>query len=581
MNSRIANIIAIGRVVHHLSPQNLNMLKLCILEQLRCRNESDFICKSLNSLYNNMTVESTTIIKKKAIELADSQAMKQSIGSDAHNFDCNVSVCKYIQQRYTDPLSRLHGDIIDYLGAFLNKKESIEFGYLNKQLFIETQKQSYLLKRCKDDVFILDDSKCFKLLSSQSNIFNYQFPQDLILNLSKKFEISKILNFNQFFSRLKSLTCKTLTSLSYIPVEIVFNMGSRTILKRLTIEAAADIVININQFCNNFNKYKNIICQGKNIDIDTNVSQLRWIETLEIDLSLVPFGFGDSLSQQKLTHRLVETLGNVCKSIYLKRGSLNINTMKQFQNIFHKNLEHFHLGLGTTITINPNIQNNTNFENDASNIDYIGCRTKLEHISIDSCYAASIERLDCLDPFFMRRFIKCYTIAWSPSDSLGYHDTTRKDNLYVFDKILFQDGDKHPLLEQIIIKYREKYDFTRFAKLLIYFNQHYKQLFTDRVLYLKHFKKIEIEFIQSDDVGSSWNLKDYTISNNVPPVENEKLFSQTIIDKKTIEIKNIKQGIKNFDIIYKIVFKWLKSLQDESDDGAIAMDGCKVVFLLQ
>ena len=46
---------------------------------------------------------------------------------------------------HKDPLSSLNSDIIDHIGAFLTKKASIEFGYVNKQLYIETRKLSYIL----------------------------------------------------------------------------------------------------------------------------------------------------------------------------------------------------------------------------------------------------------------------------------------------------------------------------------------------------------------------------------------------------------------------------------------------------
>ena len=48
----------------------------------------------------------------------------------------SITMYKYMQQQYNDPLSQLHSDIIDYFGTFLSKQESIELGYLNRQLYI-------------------------------------------------------------------------------------------------------------------------------------------------------------------------------------------------------------------------------------------------------------------------------------------------------------------------------------------------------------------------------------------------------------------------------------------------------------
>ena len=62
----------------------------------------------------------------------------------------DASIYKNIRSNYKDDFSNLHSDIIDHFGTFLTKKESIQFGYLNRQLYIETQKNSFLLKRQND-----------------------------------------------------------------------------------------------------------------------------------------------------------------------------------------------------------------------------------------------------------------------------------------------------------------------------------------------------------------------------------------------------------------------------------------------
>ena len=101
-----------------------------------------------------------------------------------------ITVCKHIEQQYNDPLSQLNSDIIDYFGTFLTKQESIEFGYLNKQLYIETQKQSYLLKREIDSCFVITDDKLEKMVKERDDGFNYSFGKYLRLSLKKRFDIN-------------------------------------------------------------------------------------------------------------------------------------------------------------------------------------------------------------------------------------------------------------------------------------------------------------------------------------------------------------------------------------------------------
>ena len=169
--SKFANILITTRLLPHFTSENIEMMKSCIFEQFRCANESQFLCKILENMHKSLSNESTKIIKNKAIEIADQQEMiiNSQNTNNYHNHvtaqpvkiskDTNttsipntkaVTVYNYIQDKYNDQLSILNSDTIDQIGSFLTKRESIEFGYLNKQLYIETQKLSYLLKRCND-----------------------------------------------------------------------------------------------------------------------------------------------------------------------------------------------------------------------------------------------------------------------------------------------------------------------------------------------------------------------------------------------------------------------------------------------
>ena len=88
------------------------------------------------------------------------------------NQQSDMTAYKFIQKQYDNGLCQLPSDIIDYFGTFLTKTQSIEVGYLNKHLFIETQKQSYLLKRCKDQMFTFDYTACNKMLIGKNDAFN-------------------------------------------------------------------------------------------------------------------------------------------------------------------------------------------------------------------------------------------------------------------------------------------------------------------------------------------------------------------------------------------------------------------------
>ena len=111
------------------------------------------------------------------------------------------------------------------LCSFLNKSESISLGYLNKQIYTETQKQSYLLKRFNDNPFKFDESKATYIQWSESNGLAYQFPTQLQLcDVNQK--ASLIFNSNWFkkiFTRLNRVHFERCNYLSHIPIDILFN----------------------------------------------------------------------------------------------------------------------------------------------------------------------------------------------------------------------------------------------------------------------------------------------------------------------------------------------------------------------
>ena len=284
--SNFANVLLTTRVLPYLSSENLEQIKSCIVAEFGCKNEAEFLSKILKEMYWSLSNKSIKTIKDKAIQLADSQPMIMAVKTksqddendhDHDNTSINNSktVCRCIEETYNDALSCLSSDIIDCIGSFLTKPESIELGYLNKQLYIETQKLSYLLKRCKDNTtrqpLILNDTLFNQLLLPVNNSYNYNFPTHLCIdiyekniniatqtkngnnnnnnnNKNNKYGLNKMMHhqelFPNFFLRLNYLSCQTLESLIHIPIEILFNKKSnfyennesRDYIKKFSIE---------------------------------------------------------------------------------------------------------------------------------------------------------------------------------------------------------------------------------------------------------------------------------------------------------------------------------------------------------
>ena len=160
------------------------------------------------------------------------------------------------------------------------------------------------------------------------------------------------------------------------------------------------------------------------------------------------------------------------------------------------------------------------------------------------------DTLESFDTFKMRRSIQCYTIEWNPSaratcDPNAYVDSS----IVILNKIFFQDYDKHPLLKKVKIIFDDDRHLFYLAKLLYYFNQHYKQLFVERRLYLKHFQLIDVGvksllmFENHDQL-----IESFTDNNDTRECGDMSImFDQTSnkeypVDKKVIEIEDVNQG---------------------------------------
>ena len=77
----------------------------------------------------------------------------------------------------------------------------------------------------------------------------------------------------------------------------------------------------------------------------------------------------------------------------------------------------------------------------------------------------------------MRRLVKNYKLKFKPLypcfDCCGTLYSQDRNCFDVFDKIFFKDYSTHPLLEKITIQVEDTRNLTHFARLLVYFNQHY------------------------------------------------------------------------------------------------------------
>ena len=645
--SKLSNVLASTRLLLLFSPRKIETMRLCIYQELGCETEAQFLCKVLQSTYKSLSNKSLTNIKNKAVEIANAELIYPNVDNNENH--TNVDNCKtknnhitahkYIQQQYHDPLSQLQSDIIDYLGTFLSKKQSIEFGYLNKQLYIETQKQSYLLNRCKDNAVKLNDNRINAIFLGKIDAFNYTFPKKVFLNLHKNngntTKMTRSMVFTNFFCRVNTLTCWNIFSLSCVPLELLLNVNvydrytksiSRSrdgcdhniqqlkILSHLfSVDDKQRWIDDINLICDKFDKYTRSF--SNNID---KFNKLRLINALKFDtvLQIYPFDELNSLNNQLLIR-----LGSISKSIHLQRTTMVFESIDELKAMFQLHLKHIHFDMSSKIKMNteicisesesiaiatstiPSVSSST--PNNINNKYKVGY---LEHVEIHATYdiqthshtaAAehSINILKELDRFSMRRNVHTYTIHWQQCeinvDNPKELELGTAHNL--LRTVFFENYDKHPLLQEIIIDLTaDDCHLFGLATLLFYFNQYYTQLFVETKLHLTHFKRISIKYnkiekkmvhgkptkvIQLPHRNDFYGTRHYTdISKSFTKLFQQKINETYRIEKNVIEIKKmvLTKELESFGVIYKNVFHWLQQRQLKS-----VVNGCKIVFVIE
>lgn len=238
------NIVAITRLLEQFNDENIARFKQYLFEQMGISNDQQLLCKVLpviqKSLLSSQTIES---LKHKAIEIAEKQLMpfkvvKQAVvnkltitdTSNNYNYNNHVTIYKAIENGYNDNdrLSRLPSEIIGHIGSYLNKKDSIGIGTLNRQLYIESQKMSYVWKRCNDS-FGINRNILDRLSHNISNPFISYLPSTLILqqfislNTSHSRYDSLLASqwFENLFTRLNYLSMHE-SYFSYLPLNKLF-----------------------------------------------------------------------------------------------------------------------------------------------------------------------------------------------------------------------------------------------------------------------------------------------------------------------------------------------------------------------
>ena len=400
MSSSFSCIISITRLLSHFNLTNGQKFQKLLMNELGCDNEAQLWCKILPSLSTLLTNQSLSKLKKETMIIAEQQLQPSTNKTICITNNDNtetetekdIPVCKEIcrsvykamQHRYKDPISSLHSDIIDYLGTYLDKKQSIEFGYLNKQLYIETQKQSYLLKRRNDAIFSINDFTADRFHWKETNPFAYSLPQNIHIGVKPYERFNRVNNllqsskwYKNIFYVLNKFTCQNFSYLANIPIDKLFSIQGHfkhnaynarlpqietfACMLRENYQYCDEKSLNATRiFCKNFENYYKNKCNN-------NANNIRNIKQLLIDKHYTHNG-----NDQGMRKKILLTLGKISKYIKINNSDISIDNIKELQQIFQANLKTFEFDSSSEIFFDESLDMSgvNNINNNIDDFDF-------------------------------------------------------------------------------------------------------------------------------------------------------------------------------------------------------------------
>ena len=558
--SNTACLYSITRLIEHFNDANTSKFRQLLIKELNYYNEAELLCKILPFLSKSMTNESLTILKNETIKLSEQQPSK---------YDKTISVYKQVQKQNKGRLSNLHSDIIDYFGTFLSKKQSIEIGYLNRQLYIETQKQSYLLKRLNinDQPLVLDNIRVEKFFHNQTNLFSYTLPTQLHLAISESTKQQQLQHSQWYkknaFSVLNSFTCQFHVNqcLGAIPVQQFFCQNRNRNLNHFTQKHMGGHVQGRSQdikkfeciagvwnkkeiitFCNNFDNYFSNVCKNEVNNI-RNIEQLTVQNTCDM--------IHDDMSQ------LLLTLGQISKKIKMEKCAVDVKDINQLKRIFHTNLK----------ALEYDVYSMIKYSHNGNDIDY-----KIPHFDVSdleisiivqdaryysytpSSFSAIIKQLrsqskvQCLKISLFRKEFKnrlqpIFVDVFNITSATHHNHDTDNDNIYTHMN----------MKEKIVIIVHDQENLFTFAEILSLFNENRSQILNSAI---NNIQKITIQFCLNKVYPYQINAGKW---NGL--MWEQKSDTEYPVDSNKIEYKNCDLQAKELGVMYQNIIKWFQNIE--------------------
>lgn len=470
--SRLSKIIFTTKHVETFSATDVRVFKRCFMKELNCESEGQLWCKIMLMIRESLSNDTIDSLKHEAIAINEKN---------------NFRVVKRTSQRNLHFLSALS---LARIASFLTKTESLKLGYINRDLYIQTQKRSYLLKRHERYQMVLREGTIFSKLNHVVNNFAYSAPYSLTL-YAYCHERSSLMHkwmksdwFQTLFKSLRKCSIEHSKFLPYVPSRWLFSKHSKKVLDlklhfgSSRCSETSVIERNVNNFISSYQNYFTNDCQS-NLNLIRQIDLLSITRTQPISTEVNSETHPDAqltATENSYIKPLLLSLSSNYRKLFMENcGMLSFDNLQDLRSLLHDRLKELKIDSRTELIVTTTDNNVSENQGFTPNLKRLYLNLKHEAYERYHRFGYIYERLDRMvkqfDDLKVRQNVTKCTIAscrnkWARGmgnrDSYDRISTVHESLLT---RVFFSDNT--PLLERMYVQIKN--DTSRLGLTSLYF----------------------------------------------------------------------------------------------------------------
>ena len=373
----VAKTIAIKSLLAEFNDQDIDCFKNYLWQLLNIKNDTEFINRFLEILYNPLSLDMLNNLQQKANEI-----FKQS-------------------QYFVQPKNQfesLPSGVIQNIATYLSQKESISLGYANQYLYTESQKTSYIVADSHHNAYeFMITENCEKLYRRAFSMYDFPSSRPVITNNQvshlaaanlpgcsyscpmayiakyrlEKRELDAIVRddkkksiFNNLFRKIKCFAMDADSPcLELVPIDILFNKKIHGDSKLKVFDLTETPNESFLTFATNYSTY--VSCKD--------------VEVREMEHLCIGF-YECRKDQYKYIVQSINAFDQNFTSLKIRQGIFSADSVKLLTQITHSNLESLQFGTQGGVQVTKKL--NQSFLDDVS-LENSVCCPKLKIFQLD------------------------------------------------------------------------------------------------------------------------------------------------------------------------------------------------------